>query len=370
MSKIDGPASRGIEHRVARLLDIDDVAFLREAYLVTLGRGIDRDGEAYYGQRLKANAPRGEILRDLAGSAEGQAHLARSPKVAAALMALAGDKPVTAGSVDELLALPDREFVESAVRLLLDQGTDIESRNMLLTRLRGGTPRYRVLVDVARKSGRVVFPDVAGLDDLLSAAADPLYPTARSLAELFALHDEAFVDAAYKTLLRRAPDFKGLAHYVGRLREGFSRSSVLHELARSSEGRARAAALPGLGHVLRFHRVNRLPLVGGLIARSLGVESDSSPARRARQLTSLVMRNHALQAQVEGLRANGLSPSASAGDVGAALVARQDAMIDIQRDSFEREINGLRKLVVQYMDGAQRPRERRSPARPATRRAR
>lgn len=368
MSKTEGPANKGIEQRVARLLEIDDAAFLREAYLVVLGRGIDREGESYYGQRLKANAGRAEILRDLASGTEGQAHLARSPRVAEALMQLTGDEPAKAGSVAELLRLPDREFVEAAVRLLLDQGTDVESRNMLLTRLRGGVPRHRVLVDLAQTSGRTAFPDVAGLDDLMREVKDPLFPTARSLDELMALHDEAFVDAAYKTILRRPPDFKGLAHYIGRLREGHSRSSVIYELARSSEGRGRATALPGLARLLRFHRAGKVPGVGGLLARTLGVESDSRPARRARQLASLVLRNHALQAQLEGMRSRGSNPGGA--DIGAALVARQEAMIDIQRDSFEREINALRKLVVKFMDREAAPGKRRSPARPATRRAR
>ena len=369
MTKTDSPATKGIEHRVARLLEVDDATFLREAYFVALGRGIDRDGETFYGERMKAGATRVDILQTLAGSPEGGKHLSRSPRIATALMRLGGESVPTASSVDELLALPDREFVEAAVRLLLDQGTDLETRGALLTRLRGGMPRFKVLLDLARRSRRTAFPELPGLDELISQAKDPLYPTARSVAELFALHDEAFVDSAYKTLMRRAPDFKGLAHYISRLREGFSRSSVLYELARSSEGRARGGELPGLQARLQGYRLNKLPGIGGPLARLMGAESDSPAARRERMLASLVMRNHALQAQVEGAGLQGLSQSADSGELATAMLARQEAITDIQRDSFEREINALRKLVVEMMDRPAGGRgARRSPARPATRR--
>lgn len=367
MSKIDKSSAAGTEQRITRLLEVEEAGFLKESYVVVLGRGIDRAGETAYAERLKGGATRPEILLDLANSDEGRAHLARSPRLAAALMRVVGQPPVSANSIDALLALPDREFVEASVRLLLDQGTDLGTRNMLLARLRGGTPRFRMLIELATASGRTAFPDVAGLDALIAASRDALFPTARSLAELFALHDEAFIDAAYKTVLGRAPDFKGLAHYTERLRDGHSRSSVLAELAGSSEGRARDAALPGLSAICRNARFAKLPVLGGLMARLLGIESDSPSARRRRQIGVLLMRNYALQARLENVRPSGLSLQSDSQDLTGALLARQEALVDIQRDSFESEISALRKMMVQLMDQADRgtaARSRRSPARP------
>jgi SAM-dependent methyltransferase len=64
--------------------------------------------------------------------------------------------------------------------------------------------------------------------------------------------DEAFVTHCYETLLGRAPDESGLAHYTARLREGATRESVIETFKASHEYLDRARRLsPAAGRVPR-----------------------------------------------------------------------------------------------------------------------
>jgi hypothetical protein len=60
-----------------------------------------------------------------------------------------------------------------------------------------------------------------------------------NLQELLSLPDEAFVRATYDLVLGRPADGGGLAHYLGRLSRGASRASVLVQLMGSAEACAR-----------------------------------------------------------------------------------------------------------------------------------
>lgn len=53
------------------------------------------------------------------------------------------------------------------------------------------------------------------------------------ISELFALDRYQFVTQAYRNLLQHDPDSQGLAYYMGRLAQGYSKESVIFQLARS-----------------------------------------------------------------------------------------------------------------------------------------
>lgn len=67
-----------------------------------------------------------------------------------------------------------------------------------------------------------------------------------SFPEMMNLHDELFVEAAFRAVLGREVDANGLQYYVGRLRKGFSRISVVDQLVRSPEARTNWSKLSGL----------------------------------------------------------------------------------------------------------------------------
>jgi glycosyltransferase involved in cell wall biosynthesis len=93
------------------------------------------------------------------------------------------------------------------------------------------------------------------------------YPNASSasLEDLLDYHDEAFVNAAYRTLLQRSPDTEGMAYYASRLRRGASRLQVLEQICRSSEAQQLAVKLPGLEDALRRNRWLKLPIIGTIL---------------------------------------------------------------------------------------------------------
>ena len=74
----------------------------------------------------------------------------------------------------------------------------------------------------------------------------PIEPAAHTLEQLLKLHDEAFVRSAYKAILGRTPDQGGLENYLSQVRAGIHKAHILAELARSPEGRLKAAPVQGL----------------------------------------------------------------------------------------------------------------------------
>jgi len=57
------------------------------------------------------------------------------------------------------------------------------------------------------------------------------------ITELFALDGHAFVTEAYRNLLKREPDEHGMAYYLGRLAQGYSKAAVIAQLAKSPDCR-------------------------------------------------------------------------------------------------------------------------------------
>lgn len=366
----DSPPSPA--QRLERLLEAETEAFLRESYLLLLGRTLDASGERFYAARLKTGAERVEVLRELAHSDEARQHLATEPALAAAVAHRLGERPDVVADVEALLALNDREFVKQAFLSVLGMAGDARSHAMVDARLRGGVPRVRVIEELAagRRPQRPTTR-LAGLEDLLERLRDPTYPTARDVAELMTLHDEAFVECAYRTLLGRAPDPAGLHHYAGQLRDGRSRHRLLVDIASSSESRARGNTLPGLARIVAWQTWVRLPLVGSLVSRLSGIESESAAACRLRMLQGLVRRTYWLESrladpamQVRTSQTGAPSGTQSLRQLETDFLGRLDAMLDIQRDSFDREMNALRRLVLRVGDKPS------TPAGPAPRSAR
>lgn len=60
-------------------------------------------------------------------------------------------------------------------------------------------------------------------------------PTIQHIAELFILDERDFITVAYRTLLGREPDPVGMNYYLGRLRMGYGKASIIVQLAKSSE---------------------------------------------------------------------------------------------------------------------------------------
>lgn len=85
------------------------------------------------------------------------------------------------------------------------------------------------------------------------------------LNELLVLYDEAFVDNAYETLLRRKADRQGRRNFLEQLRAGsVSRIEVLGRLRYSREGRQQAVSVAGLFGEYAKTLTFRVPVLGPL----------------------------------------------------------------------------------------------------------
>jgi predicted TPR repeat methyltransferase len=98
-----------------------------------------------------------------------------------------------------------------------------------------------------------------------------------TLAALLALDGVAFIEAAYRTILDRAADDVGIAHFTQELAAGTSKIVLLGRLRRSAEGRLVVRPLPGLGRRYLAQRLYRVPVLGiavraaGAVLRRRGV---------------------------------------------------------------------------------------------------
>src|SRR5690606_29045472 len=104
-----------------------------------------------------------------------------------------------------------------------------------------------------------------------------------SLAELYALDDEDFIQAAYHSFLGRDADPEGFAHYLSLLQEGVSKSAVAAGLRYSRAGRARPQRFR-LRKAWLSWIATRTPVVGGLLESLLALLGVAGLKRNLLQL--------------------------------------------------------------------------------------
>jgi SAM-dependent methyltransferase len=110
------------------------------------------------------------------------------------------------------------------------------------------------------------------------------------LPALLALDGAAFIDAAYQTILDRAPDDVGIAHLMRELAAGTSKIVILGRLQASGEGRETARrtgrSVRGLRRRYLAQRLYRIPVLGrlarlaGAVLRRAGVSRLLGAGRR------------------------------------------------------------------------------------------
>ena len=133
---------------------------------------------------------------------------------------------------------------------------------------------------------------------------------ATSLEVLAGYQDHQFIECAYRTLLRRAPDNSGLKYYLQRLRAGTSKMDIVIQFLDSKEGRIVNAELPGLRGAVRRQKLSRMPLFGGLLTSLLRVERNTVFEMRQRAFEQqlytinnrLDMRFSKLEDKLDGLK--------------------------------------------------------------------
>jgi Domain of unknown function (DUF4214) len=132
-------------------------------------------------------------------------------------------------TLGELLEGDDNEFVGNAYWAMLGRAADYDGLGIYKVRLSEGMSRIDMLHQLRRSpEGQAHGAHIRGLD------------AAKTVEELLANDDCAFVCCAYQTLLIRPVDHGALKHYIAALRDGLDRLQVLNELRRSEEFQSRS----------------------------------------------------------------------------------------------------------------------------------
>jgi FkbM family methyltransferase len=127
----------------------------------------------------------------------------------------------------------------------------------------------------------MVAPQATGImtcngEDLMSIdkiyTSPPKMMRASTLQELLGHDDSDFVQCAYLTVLGRPADDGGYNHYLGWIRRGAAKQSILWQLRRSAEGKAHDPLIGGLDRELRKYRLATRPIVGALMRWLYGAE--------------------------------------------------------------------------------------------------
>ena len=131
------------------------------------------------------------------------------------------------------------------------------------------------------------------------------------LNDFLALHDQDFVDAAYRGVLKRGADVQGGQHFLASLRNGaLSKIEILGRLRYSPEGRRRGVPVKGLLPAFAIQHAYRLPLIGGVVAFAIAL---LRLPRIARNLQGLEGYQHQRNAELESAIRN-LAQMADAND--------------------------------------------------------
>jgi FkbM family methyltransferase len=187
---------------LADLLALEGADFVRNAYVSILGRKADPQGEAYYVERLSRGHHKLEILLQLSKSREAKLFL----------------------YPPEGLTEAFRSFRrQAAVRGSRQAAASVERRVLLQAKT----------------------PDVS---------------------KFMAYHDEDFVRILFSYFLGRKPDPSGCEFYLGRIRSGVSRQTILLEVARSAEAKTNTRVLRGEKRLAVSLLLYRTPILGTLIA--------------------------------------------------------------------------------------------------------
>lgn len=276
-------------NQLEAVLALNGPEFLRQAYLLMLGRPVDPEGFRNYDAQMRAGTSKLSILTELRTSPEGRAYGANVPDP---LALLARSPPAIAApvaSLQDLLRMNGLTFVDHSFVSIIGGLPGDDVRRRYIAKLNAGADKLQILLDI------VDILDGAptaskGLKEAIHKMRGGLYPVASSIGELLALDDIAFIDCAYKTLLRRAPDAVGLAHYLQLIRSGASKRRIISQLCLSAEGRKSAFSLPGLKRAILQYWLARSPLTGWWFRPLAQIEGDTPMECRIRVIENTLMR--------------------------------------------------------------------------------
>ncbi|HEX2269890.1 MAG TPA: methyltransferase domain-containing protein [Pyrinomonadaceae bacterium] len=110
------------------------------------------------------------------------------------------------------------------------------------------------------------------------------------ISDLLRYHDRAFVENAYRAILKRPPDATEFARDIKRLRSGqANKIDLLATLRYSNEGKAKGVELEGLTVPAMVRRLGQLPLVGYFVRLVIALVRLPNQVRDQREFAGYVL---------------------------------------------------------------------------------
>jgi SAM-dependent methyltransferase len=110
------------------------------------------------------------------------------------------------------------------------------------------------------------------------------------IADLLRYHDRAFVESAYRAILKRPPDATEFARDIKRIRSGdFNKIDLLATLRYSNEGKAKGVELEGLTAPAAIRWLGQLPLVGYFVRLAIALVRLPNQVRDQREFAGYVL---------------------------------------------------------------------------------
>jgi hypothetical protein len=202
--------------------------------------------------------------------------------------------------LEELLACDGYPFIRRAYWVFLGREPDPSGLANYLEQLRSGTPKVRVLRELAQ-SPEGAAKGAKVLTEAIPTAESPAVPRrssthiAKTWDHLLVTHGRTFISCAYQTLLGRDPDPEGLRFYLGQLRSGASKVQILAQLRHSAEcetriqNQERPALFRRIDREIFKSRLARVPILGWLLRATLGLEGDTLLEKRLRRIEYLLL---------------------------------------------------------------------------------
>jgi hypothetical protein len=123
--------------------------------------------------------------------------------------------------------------------------------------------RIRAEAQAARQ--RAPLPPRIAHASLATSDADSDVATQVSITDLARHSGRAFVENAYRSILRRPADSPGFEHQMGVLGSGAGKIEIIGDMRYSAEGRRNGVRVPGLLPRYLFAKLGRVPVLGLLV---------------------------------------------------------------------------------------------------------
>ncbi len=343
--------------------------FIDAAFMTLLKRRPDANGGRTYLRALRSGTSKLQILYELSMSDDcrrvGGEIAGLGDACARAGIGEANEQSMVAPPAEvaqvtraeQLLVIVDTDkFIELAYWVLLKRPPDAEGIANCRGRLQGGAGKAQVLYELfTSPECREMGVELPGLRDAftreglhvvesqVSAPPEELPMAATTLAELLGYQAGRFVDCAYLTLLKRAPDSQGFQDQLQQLLNGTAKIQILSEMSASKEAIAAGVNLPGLSAALTRYKFSQTPIVGRLVKVFMSVEGNSPAERRGRAAEQRLL---TLAAEV-GERLAQLEKSSGRASVMEQKSLATGESTDARIASLERSVTSLRQLIEQ-----------------------